>query len=91
MRSQPQSMSGSTSHFPFLAPPHWPLTRLLEQAVIGQMPPVRFRSVVQPRFSLSRNTTPAPPSEVSLPPVKVLMAAWMRRSSFLPSSMKAWR
>ena len=34
---------GSTSHMPFLAPPHWPLTKLLEQAVRGQMPPVRFR------------------------------------------------
>ena len=36
-------MFGSTSHLPFFEPPHWPLTRLLEQAVSGQMPPVRFR------------------------------------------------
>ena len=55
------------------------------------MPFARLRSVVQARLSASRNTTPAPPSEVRLPPVKVLMAAWMRSPSFAPSSMKACR
>ena len=41
--SQAQSLLLSTSHLPFLAPPHWPLSRLLEQSTMGQMPPVRLR------------------------------------------------
>ena len=43
MFSQAQSFLGSTSHLPFFAPPHWPLSRPLEQSTTGQMPPVMFR------------------------------------------------
>src|SRR5512136_1857296 len=37
---QPQSVSLSTSHFPFEDPPQGPLSRLFAHRAIGQIPPV---------------------------------------------------
>ena len=39
MSVQAQSISGSTSHLPWLVPPQGPLTRPLAQRVMGQMAP----------------------------------------------------
>src|SRR4030042_1177603 len=71
MRCQPQSRaSGWNSHLPSLAPPQGPLSRLLVQAVRGQMPPVHssMHSPHSRQRSLPCHSPREPPREMVLQP-----------------------